>query len=114
MMPCASKPVRSASTICLAASSASAAGTPWASNASRVNASIAAMKTRRDSAIELRRGRACGHRQIFVQLGVDHAADAHVVLPEHEMIGFGEQVQVARLAGALEHLDRLLGRRHGI
>ena len=44
-MPCASKPVMSASVICFAAMSASAGGTPQASSASRVNAISAAMET---------------------------------------------------------------------
>jgi hypothetical protein len=45
-MPWASKPVTSASIIVFAARSASAAGTPLASNASRLNAIIAAMEKR--------------------------------------------------------------------
>ena len=39
-MPCASKPVMSASIICLAAIAASASGTPLATSASCVNASM--------------------------------------------------------------------------
>ena len=50
-MPCASKPVRSASIIALAAVAASASGTPQAANASRVNASMAAAGKRRGSDI---------------------------------------------------------------
>src|SRR6185436_20070142 len=115
MMPCASKPVRSASIICLAASSASAAGSSWASNASRVNASMAATVTRRGSGIRaLRRDRARCYRKVFFEPVVDHAAHPRVALGEHEVIGLSKQMQIARLAGALEHLDRLLGRRHGI
>jgi hypothetical protein len=45
-MPCASKPVRSASIICFAAISASFVGTPHAASASRVNASNAAAEYR--------------------------------------------------------------------
>ena len=45
-MPCASKPVRSASIICFAATAASASGTPQAASASRVNASMAAIGKR--------------------------------------------------------------------
>ena len=45
-MPCASKPVRSASIIFFAAVCASAGGTPQAINASRENATIDAMVKR--------------------------------------------------------------------
>jgi hypothetical protein len=50
-MPWASKPVRSASVIALAAVAASAAGTPQAISASRVNAISAAAGKRRGSDI---------------------------------------------------------------
>src|SRR5262245_21224081 len=110
-MPCASKPVRSASIICLAAISASAAGTPHASKASRANAVIAAIEY---PGIVLRRNRPRLPREILVQPVVDDAADARVALRKHEVIGFREEMQVAGLAGALEHLNRLLGRRDRI
>ena len=114
-MPCASKPVTSASIICFAASSASAGG--HAAGEQRV---ARERDHRRDGettvlghACYAAAARACD-REILLQPVVDHAAHAGVALREHEMIGLGEQVQIARLAGALEHLDRLLGRRHRI
>src|SRR4029077_18322708 len=102
-MPWASKPVMSASIICLAAISASAGGTPQACNASRVNASIAAIGSF-PSAMNLRRSRPRLDRHIPVEPIVDHAAHAGVAFREHEVIGLGEQMQVARLGRALEHL----------
>ena len=61
-MPWASKPVRSASVMVLAAVAASASGTPQAANASRVNAISAAAGKRRGSDIALHAPQAAAAR----------------------------------------------------
>ena len=54
------------------------------------------------------------HREIVAEPVAQQVPHAGVALAEHEMVGVAEQVQLGRLAGALEQLDRLLGRRHRI
>src|SRR5262249_20367806 len=48
--------------------------------------------------------------EIVAQPVPHHAPDPRIVLAEQEVVDLAEQVQLGRLAGALEQLDRLLGR----
>ena len=49
--------------------------------------------------------------EVLFQPVCENCDDARVFFPEHEMVYIGEQMQVSRLPGALEHLDGLLRRR---
>src|SRR5262249_13672483 len=53
-------------------------------------------------------------REIFAEPAAQQIPDARIALTEHEMIGVADEVQLAGLAGALEHLDRLLGGCHRV
>src|SRR5882757_5603519 len=57
---------------------------------------------RRDFAYRGRR-----RREIIAEPTAQQLPDAGVALAEHEMIGIADQMQLARLARAFEHLDRL-------
>src|SRR5262249_52952221 len=61
---------------------------------------------------ELRRH--CGRREIVGEPAAQQIPDAGIAFAEHEMIGIADEVQLSRLSGALEQLDRLLGRRDRI
>src|SRR5580692_125946 len=52
--------------------------------------------------------------EISVEPAAHHGPDPRRFFREQEVIEAGEQMQLARLAGALEHFHRLLGRRHRI
>src|SRR5271170_2278585 len=53
-------------------------------------------------------------REILVEPVAQQRPDPRRILREQEMIEPAEQMQLAGLAGALEHFDRLLGRRHRV
>src|SRR6266699_4155990 len=55
-----------------------------------------------------------GRGKIAFQPIAYDAPHAIIVLRKHEMIDAAEQMQFGRLTRALEHFDRLLGRRHRV
>src|SRR5262249_10288670 len=55
-----------------------------------------------------------GCRKIAIEPAAQEIPDARVALAEHEMIGAADEMQLGRLPGALEQLDRLLGGGDGI
>src|SRR5512139_2862419 len=50
-------------------------------------------------------------REIVAEPAPQQIPDADIALAEHEMVGIADEVQLGRLAGALEQLDRLFGGR---
>src|SRR3977135_3344695 len=118
MMPCVSTPLRFAQTRTSATTAASAFGMPV-----RAKTSVA----KRLSASAGRVGASCPALNCFLLIpGSDprgkvfgqpiaHEIDhQRVPLREHEMVDVGDEVEIGRAPSALEKLDGLLGRRHGV
>src|SRR6266508_5518874 len=111
MTPCVSTPLRLAQTSTSATIFASASGMP-----ERAKMSVAKRRSAPAAAV------ACvllmpgsGPRgKVFVEPVAHEVHDQGVAFREHEMVDVGDQVEIGRLARALEKLDRLLGRRHGV
>src|SRR5262245_14155730 len=55
-----------------------------------------------------------GGREIVAEPATQQIPDAGVAFAEHEMVGVADEVQLGGLPGALEQLDRLLGRGDGV
>src|SRR5258708_1754128 len=105
--PCEPMPRRSAHTRTLATS---AACSPLMPAAAKMSA------TQRSSLIGLMAGSSCLSllREVLLQPVVQQVEHALVALAPEEVIDAGDQVQLGRLAGVAEQLDRLLGRRDGV
>src|SRR5262245_3198197 len=53
-------------------------------------------------------------REIVAEPATKQVPDAGIAFTEHEMVGIADEMQLGGLAGALEQLDRLLGRGDGV
>src|SRR6266571_2588630 len=118
MMPCVSTPRRFAQTRTSATTAASALGMP-----ARAKTSVA--KRLSASAEAVCAAGAAGVRGFLMQVSelrgeifvepIAHEVDHQLVsLREHEMVDVGYEMEIGRLARALEKLYRLLGRRHRV
>src|SRR5882672_6178492 len=118
MTPCVSTPLKFAQTRTSATTAASASGMPTrtkTSVAKRLSASawtVGAGWPARNCVLLIPgsdpRGKVFGQP---IAHQVDHQ---RVPFREHEMVDVGDEMEISRLSGALEKLDRLLGRRHRV
>src|SRR6266852_1968715 len=118
MTPCVSTPLRFAQTRTSATTAASAFGMPLrakTSVAKRLSASAGAVGAAwppRNCVLLIPGSDPRG--KVFGQPIAHEIAHQRVPLREHEMVDVGDEVEIGRISGALEKLDRLLGRRHRV
>src|SRR6266581_5673265 len=117
MTPCVSTPLRFAQTSTSATTAASASGMPVrakTSVAKRLSASAGAVGAwaagARGSLMQVSELRG----EVFAEPIAHEGDHQSVFLREHEMIDVGYEMEIGRLARALEKLYRLLGRRHRV
>src|SRR5882762_2193016 len=117
MTPCVSTPRRFAQTRTSATTAASASGMPArtkTSVAKRLSVSAKAFGAASPTRNFLLIPGSDPRGKVFVE-PVAHKVDhQRVLFREHEMVDVGDEMEIGRFSGALEKLDRLLGRRHRI